>query len=92
MIGEMVGYVAAAATAVAAVVFGFRREKREDTTSVTARLATVESRYDAISARVQILERREVWHERKQSILMETLEENGIPVPAMPPAPEVYPS
>ncbi|MEQ4549537.1 hypothetical protein [Nocardioides kribbensis] len=85
MIGDYFGYGVSALTAVAAVAFGIKQSGSSDRNELTKRV-------DALDKKVQMLQRREIWHERKEGILTDTLRDHGIQVPEMPPAPEVYES
>lgn len=90
MIGDLFGYGISALTAIAAVVFGIRQSSQSDRTGLAQRLKETIERVDELDAKVQMLQRREIWHERKESILMGALSAAGVPMPEMPPAPEVY--
>lgn len=81
MIGDYFGYGVSALTAVAAVAFGIKQSGQSD-----------RARVDALNKEIQILRRREVWHERKEGILIDELQEHGHSIPILPPAPEAYES
>lgn len=92
MIGDIFGYGISALTAIGAVVFGIRQSTQSDRTGLAQRLKETTDRLDKLDAQVQMLQRREVWHERKEALLMGALAAAGVDMPDMPPAPEVYES
>lgn len=51
-----------------------------------------ETRLDELEEAVQILRRREVWHEAGYSALETVLRQHGIPVPERSAPPSVYPA
>lgn len=90
MVGDYFGYGLSALTAIGAIVFGLKQASGADRTGLAARLKDVEDRLDDSDGRVQMLERREVIHERREGILLDTLGKEGIQIPALPPFPEAW--